>query len=412
MNETTLQRVVIVGAGQAGCEVAMELRRQKYAGQIVLIGDEPHPPYRRPPLSKQYLAGKAGDDELWVLPPERLAEMNVEVRLGQGVVRIERHDRCVVLDSGERLEFDVLVLATGGHARPLPVPGADAEGVSLFRTMHDAERVRAAVRPGQHVVIVGGGFIGLETASVLRGLGLRVTVLEAAPRVLARVTSAKVSAFFERVHREAGVEIRTGHALTGIAQESGGPLKLELSGGDVLSADLVIAGIGLIPNTALAETAGLEVGDGIVVDEYGRTLDPHIFAAGDCTWHPNPSLGRRLRLESLQNAMAQARCVARNVLGQAQVYDAMPWFWSDQYDLKLQMVGIADGYDQCVLRGDVDAGRDFAMFYLQEGRLIAADVVSRPQEFMVARKLVGTDVHPLPEQLADETRPLRELLNG
>jgi len=412
MNETSLQRVVIVGAGQAGCEAAMELRRQKYSGQIVLIGDEPHPPYRRPPLSKQYLAGNAGEDELWVLPPERLMEMNIEMRLGQGAARIERHDRCVILDNGERLPFDALILATGGHARPLPVPGADAEGVYLFRTMDDAERVRAAVRPGQHAVIVGGGFIGLETASVLRGLGLDVTVLEAAPRVLARVTSPKVSAFFERVHRESGVEIRTGHALMGITPLVGGGLALELAGGDALSADLVIAGIGLIPNTALAEVAGLEVNNGIVVDEYGRTSDPHMFAAGDCTWHPNPSLGRRLRLESLQNAMAQARCVARNVLGQAQVYDAMPWFWSDQYDLKLQMVGIAEGYDQCVLRGDVDNGRDFSAFYLKDGHLLAADVVSRPQEFMIARKLVGTDVRLSPEHLMDETRPLRELLKG
>jgi len=397
MSEMTLQRVVIVGAGQAGCEVAMELRRQKYSGSIVLIGDEPHPPYRRPPLSKQYLSGKAGDDELWVLPPDRLAEMDIEMRLGQGVERIERQDQCVVLGNGERLAFDALALTTGGHARPLPVPGADTDGVHLFRTMHDAERVREAVRPGQHVVIVGGGFIGLETASVLRGIGLRVTVLEAALRVLARVTSPKVSAFFERVHREAGVDVRTGHALTGITQETGGALKLELAGGDSFSADLVIAGIGLIPHTALAEAAGLEVNNGIVVDEYGRTSDAHIFAAGDCTWHPNPSLGRRLRLESLQNA---------------QVYDAMPWFWSDQYDLKLQMVGLAEGYDQCVVRGDIEQGRDFSAFYLQEGRLLAADVVGRPQEFMVARKLVGTDIRLSPEHLTDETRPLRDLLKG
>ncbi|WP_202842569.1 NAD(P)/FAD-dependent oxidoreductase [Luteimonas saliphila] len=404
--------VVVVGAGQAGCEAALELRRQNYTGRVTLVGEESHPPYRRPPLSKDYLLGRSTPEALWVMAAERLRAAGIEFIGGRRATAIERAPRRLRLDDGRSLDYGALVLATGGGARPLPVAGSELRNVFTLRTIADADRVRAQCAPGRRAAIVGGGFVGLEVAAALRQQDLEVTLLEAQPRVLARVASTPVSTFFERIHREAGVDLRTGASVAALEGERGVIARVRLAGGGTIAADLVVVGIGLVPATALAREAGLEVDDGIVVDACGRTGDPAIFAAGDCTRHPSPFLGGHVRLESVQNAMEQARCVARNLLGREEPYDMVPWFWSEQYALKLQMVGMAVEADRSVVRGDPASGRDVSVFHLRDGRLIAAETVGRAQEFMVARKLVVSRASPDPARLADEGMPLRELLPG
>jgi len=402
-------RVVIVGGGQAGVETAAALRRLQYRGELLILGEEPFPPYRRPPLSKGYLSGAADEASLLVMPPTALDKAGIVFHGGRRVLRIDRHRRALALADGSEQTYDRLVLATGGRARPLPLPGADRPNVLPLRSIADVQAIRAHCRPGARAVIVGGGFIGLEVAAVLRKSGLQVTVLESYPRVMARVTCPQVSAFFERVHREAGVEIRTGVAVAGFSGEAQVSMVHLCNGGEI-PADVVIVGAGLIPNTELAQEAGLTVDNGIVVDEYTRSSDPLIHAAGDCANHPNALLGQRLRLESVQNALEQGRAVAQNLMGRQEPYRILPWFWSDQYDLKLQMVGISQDYDQVVFRGNPDSTRAFCAFYLSQGRLIAADSVNRPGEFMLAKKLVAQAAVADPLVLADEAIALRSLV--
>lgn len=402
------QSVVIVGGGQAGGEVAGELRKQGFEGAITLLSEEAAPPYKRPPLSKAYLAGTVAESTLYVMQPAILEKNRIDFRGGARVSGIDRAAHTVTLAGGETLAYDRLVLTTGGRARALPAPGADAPNVFPLRSLADVDAIRARCAPGKRVVIVGGGFIGLEVAAVLVKQGLAVTLLEGLDRVLARVTAPVVSQFFERIHREAGVDLRTGCQVAAL---EGAPevTTVRLADGSALPADFVIVGIGLIPNTELAAAAGLAVDNGITVDEYGQTSDAHIYAAGDCTDHPSAFLGRRVRLESVQNAMEQGRTVARNLMGKAEPYRNVPWFWSDQYDCKLQMVGLSTGYDQIVLRGDPAQERSFAAFYLKDGRILAADAVSRPQEFLFAKKLVAEGRAVDPAALADPAVPLKEL---
>lgn len=400
--------VVIVGAGQAGGQIAIDLRKHGYAGRVVIAGEEPHIPYKRPPLSKAYLAGSVGEEALHVMPRANLEKNGIEILTGARVTAIDRARKHLVLADGRALPYGKLALATGGRARPLPLPGADRPNVFLLRTLDDVQRIRAHCRAGARVAIVGGGFIGLEAAAVLLKRGLEVTVLETLPRVLARVTAPVVSTFFERLHRDAGVDLRTG---VGVAGFDGGPLAthVKLADGTRIETDFVVVGIGLVPNTELAAQAGLAVDNGIVVDEHARTSDPDIVAAGDCTSHPNEFLGRRIRLESVQNAIEQAGAAAATLAGKPAAYRAVPWFWSDQYDIKLQMVGLSAGHDECLVRGEA-SGRTLAVFYLKDGHLIAADTVGRPQEFMLARKLVASRARLSPAQLTDESVPLKTLL--
>lgn len=401
--------VVIVGGGQAAGETASELRKQGFEGRIVIVSEESQPPYKRPPLSKAYLAGSIQQEQLFVMQPPILEKHRIEFRGGVKVTAIDRVAQEVVLSDGGRLGYDRLVLATGGRARPLPVPGADAPNVFVLRSIDDVTRIRERCAEGKRVVIVGGGFIGLEVAAVLLKQGLDVTVLEGLDRVLARVTAPEVSTFFEQVHREAGVTLHTGAQ---VAELVGSPevTAVKLADGREIPADFVIAGIGLIANTELAAEAGLVVDNGIVVDEFAQTSDPLVYAAGDCTNHPSAFLGRRVRLESVQNAMEQGRAVARNLMGKAEAYQNVPWFWSDQYDLKLQMVGISTGYEQLVLRGDPKTERSFAAFYLKGGKLVAADAVSKPQDFMMAKKMVAEGKTLDPRQLADVSVSLKDLM--
>lgn len=401
-------RVVIVGASHASAQLCASLRQEGWDGEILLIGDEPSLPYHRPPLSKTYLAGRTTLAELQIRKPDFYDKQRVVFRQGR-VTQIDRHQRTLLLADGETVDYDELVLCLGARPRRLEVPGVDLANVHYLRDAADIEAIRASLTTAAHAVIIGAGYIGLETAASLRQLGVSVTLLEAADRVLQRVTAAEVSAFYDRIHREEGVDIRIGAGvveLEGDEQVS----SVRLADGDTIDADLVIVGIGVLPNVDLAHEAGLSVDNGIVIDTFGRTSDPHIYAAGDCANHFDTRYGRRLRLESVPNATAHAKSVAAAICGKEKPIDALPWFWSDQYDLKLQIVGLNTGYDEVVVRGDAATGRDFACFYLHHGRVVAADCVNRPEEFIFGKRAIAQDLVPDRDRLADSEVSLQDLL--
>ncbi len=403
---------IFAGAGYAAGECAIKLRGAGYPHPITMIGTEPHLPYQRPPLSKTHLAGTTTAEALLLRPDTAYARAKIAFIGATTVEAIDRAAQTIRLSDGATMAYAHLVLATGGHARRLTCPGADLDGVLALRTLDDVAAIRAHLHPGRTLVIIGGGYIGLEVAAVAVKHGLSVTIIEAAPRVLARVAGAEISAFYENAHRQAGVTIITGAALTELTPAAAAPGHVDgvaLADGRHLEADFVLVGIGLIPNDDLARRAGLHVQNGIWVDEYCRTQDPAILAIGDCANHPSAFLGRRVRLESIPNALEQARVAADTIMGKLVPYAAVPWFWSDQYDLKLQAVGLADGHDQVVLRGDM-AARSFLVFYLRAGVLIAADAVNKPGEFMLAKRLVAAGTRLDTAALTDAARPLKELL--
>ena len=403
-----MPRTIVVGAGQGAGQLVASLRQEKYEGEIVMIGEEPFLPYQRPPLSKAYLAGELPTERVLVRPEKFYVDKGIETRIDTRVEAIDREARTVNLAGGETMSWDHLVIATGSHVRRLPIPGIELDGVHYLRTMGDVDGIRSGIGEGKHLVIVGGGYIGLEVAAVARKLGMEVTVLEMEDRILARVTTPSMSAFYTRVHTEHGVDIRTGTAAAEILGD-GTVTGVRCTDGTELKADMVIVGVGIIPTTGLAEAAGLTCENGIVVDAHCRTSDPAIFAIGDCTNHPSKLLGRRLRLESVPNAMDQARTVAKNIMGGDAEYDAVPWFWSDQYDLKLQMVGFSAGADDEVVRGDPETG-SFARFYLTDGVLTAVDAVNRPKEFMASKLLVAAQKPIDAGQLADEAVDIKSLI--
>lgn len=409
MDDQSTPGVVIVGAGQAGAEVATALRQNGYSHPITLIGEERHVPYRRPPLSKTFLAGEATLESLHLKPEEVYQRHGIGCRLGVRVTAIDTGARRLWLADGTELPYGDLVLATGGHPRTLPVPGADSERVHYVRTVDDVLRLREYFRPGARLVLVGGGYIGLETAAVAVKAGLKVTVVEAQDRVLARVAAPALSAFYEAVHRGHGVEIMTGTAVESLETDGDGT-RVWLSDGRDRRADIVIVGVGLVPGTRLAEEAGVVVSpQGIVVDAVCRTSVPGVYAVGDCTYHENDFYGRHMRVESVPNATEQARLLAAALCGKPARYAAVPWFWSDQYDLKLQMAGLSEGYDETVVRGDWDLP-SFIVFYLRDGVLISVDSVNRAQDFMIARRMVARRVKPDRDDLAREDVPLKNLL--
>lgn len=410
----SMQTIAIVGAGQAAGELALSLRQQGHSGPIVMIGEESYLPYQRPPLSKTFLGGNIEIERLYTKAPTAYEKASVEFIGNTRVERIDRDARTLHLSDGREIAYARLALTTGGRVRRLELPCGEAAeratNLHYLRGIDDALRIREQFVPGARLVIIGGGYVGLEVAALARKKGLQVTVLEAMPRVLARVTAPEVSSFYERVHREEGVDIRLETTVEDLQFDAEGKVSgVRCSFGEVLPADLLIVGIGLIPNTELAEQAGLKVGNGILVDEFCQTNDPDIVAAGDCTNHPSQYASRRLRLESVPNALEQARVAAATLCGKRTPYNSVPWFWSDQYDLKLQMVGLSLGYDQVVLRGD-PARRSFMAFFLKEGKLIAVDSISCPQEFMVAKRLVAMGSRFDSVVLADEARPLKQLL--
>lgn len=403
------ERVIIVGASHAAAQLAPSLRQEGWSGDIWIIGDEPVAPYQRPPLSKDYLSGDRDKTSLQIRPPAVYEKHGIKLLQGS-VVSIDRSSHSVLLESGERIDYDKLALCTGARVRQLDVPGVNLHGVHYLRTLADVEAIRRQLKADSRVVIVGGGYIGLESAAALRKLGVSVAVLEVQPRLLARVTAPDVSAFYRRVHTEEGVEIHTGWAVSAIEGKTA-VTGVVSTDGRKLPADLVIIGIGVIPNTELAETSGLKVDNGIWVDEFAATADPAIYAAGDCANHPSLQLGRRLRLESVPNAMEQAKSAAASICGRKHCYDGYPWFWSDQYDLKLQIAGLSDGFDNVVLRGDPEHGRSFVAWYLRGNRLLAADCINCPKEFMVARQLLAKGASVDAERLADDNIDLKELIS-
>ncbi len=397
----TKSRAVIVGASHAGAQLAASLRQEKWDGEIILIGNESALPYQRPPLSKAYLAGKNTLEDLAIRSAEFYAKQDIQLQ-DATVDAIDRPAGQLALSNGESLRYDKLALCLGARARRLPAPGADLAGVFYLRTAADVELIREAAATARRAVIVGGGYIGLETAASLRALGLDVTVLEATERVLERVTAPEVSAFFDRIHREEGVVVRTGalvQALTGDAQVR----KVVLASGENISADIVIVGIGVEPNVELAAAAGLVVDNGILIDSHARTSDPNIVAAGDCASHDIARYGRRIRLESVSSAGEQAKVAAASMCDKPKEIAALPWFWSDQYDLKLQIAGLNTGYDEVILSGDPARDRDFTCFYLRDGELIAADCVNRPRDFMFSKRVITQRTPVLREELVGQS---------
>lgn len=401
---------VVVGAGQAGLQLCDSLRRAGYDGPLVLVGDEPELPYQRPPLSKKYLSGEVEDARLLFRPATFFEKQHVETRLGVRVTGIDREAHRLTLDDGSTLAYAKLALTTGTRVRPLPVPGAELDGVVYVRTLADGRDLRARLGQAARIVVVGGGFIGLEVAAMARGLEKEVVVVEALERLMARAVSPLVSEYYATMHRGHGVDVRLGEGVAAVHAANGG-LEVETGTGERLAADVVVAGIGVVPNVELAEAAGLDCRNGIVVDVHARTNDPDIVAAGDCTMHENGFLGRELRLESVQNAVDQAKVAALTMTGQDATYRQVPWFWSDQYDQKLQMAGIGMPHDEAVVRGAI--GPDgFSVFYFRDGALAGADSVNRPAEHMACRRLLDAGVAITPAQAADTGFDLMQAARG
>jgi len=398
-------RVVVIGAGQAGAALVARLRMQGFDGGITLLGEEPQPPYQRPPLSKAYLLGQMTADRLWLRGPEFYADQRIDLRLGQPVTTIDPAQRRVTV-GGESLGYDMLALTTGAAPRRLPAAiGGNLGGVYTVRTLADVDAMRPEFVPGRRVVIVGGGYIGLEAAAVAAKLGLDVTVLELAPRILQRVAAPETSDYFRALHRAHGVAILESTGLDRLLGEHR-VTAVRLADGRELPADFVIAGIGIAPATALAETAGLALDNGICTDAFGRTSDPAIWAAGDCASFPQAH--GRLRLESVGNAIDMAEAVADNMLGAARPYRAQPWFWSDQYDCKLQIAGLNTGYDRIVTRGP--QGAAMSIWYFRGDALLAVDAMNDPRAYMVGKRLIEGQ-HPVdPVALADPATNLKAML--
>jgi 3-phenylpropionate/trans-cinnamate dioxygenase ferredoxin reductase subunit len=402
-----IEHAIIVGASHAAAQLASGLRQGGWEGKISVVGDEPLPPYHRPPLSKAYLSGEKHSDELLIRPATFYEKSDIDLLLGNRVTALDRQNKLITLHDGGSIPYTKLALATGAKVRKLTLPGHDLDGVFYLRDLNDVNRIRSFIGAGKSAVIIGGGYIGLETAASMRKVGMQVTVLEALPRVLQRVTAPEVSAFYSRVHGEEGVHIITDAAVASL-EGQGAVTGVKLADGTTLPADVVVIGVGVLPQTELAEMAGLAVDNGIVVDEFARTSDPDIVAAGDCTNHLNAIYDRRLRLESVQNATDQAKTAASTLCGKLEPYRALPWFWSDQYDLKLQIAGLSQGFDRVVLRGSSAAGRSFAAFYFSGDRLLAVDAVNRPKEFMAVRRALAAGQSADAAKLADETVDIQQ----
>ncbi len=396
--------IAIIGAGQAALQTVASLKAGGFDGTVTLIGDEPYLPYQRPPLSKKFLNGTFERDRLFLKPDSFYTDKAINIMLDTRVTALDAAAKSLTCANGATLAFSKAVICTGSRPRALPISGRDLENIFDLRTIADTEAMRPHFKPGAKMVVVGAGYIGLETAASARQLGLDVTVLEAAERVLERVTKQELSKFFHQLHLDEGVEIITRAQVSGFTGEthvSG----VTLSTGAAVPADLVVLGIGIVPNTELAEAAGLSLDDGIMVDALGRTSHDDIYAAGDCTNHPNNLLGRRLRLESVPNAIDQGKAVASDILGAPVEYAAVPWFWSDQYGTKLQIAGLSDTADSLSLRGSYESG-SFAIFHFAGKQLVCVEAVNRPAEFMAGRQLIkeaaGGRIYKA-EMLIDET---------
>ncbi len=415
------ESIVIVGAGQTAAQAVETLRKRGHRAPITVVGDENLLPYQRPPLSKKYLAGAMERDRLLIRHAEHYHNHGVELRLGFPATRIDRAAHRVEIADGSHLEYSRLLLATGSNARQLTVPGAELAGVHYLRTVADVDRLRGEFHAGRHGVVIGGGYIGLEVAGTCREAGLDITVIEAADRVMSRVVAPVVSRFYEDEHARHGVKILCGARVqelvaSGVSRESDSPhsspgservAAVRLTDGREIPADFVLVAVGVLPAESLARAAGLPCDDGIVVDQYCRTADPAIWAAGDCARHPSPHYGMSVRLESVDNAFEQGTSAALNMLGLTTVHDKVPWFWSDQYDLKMVIVGLAQGFDDRVVRGD-PASRAFSVCYLKGGELIAVESINHNKDQMAARKLIPARARPERTKLANDANALKD----
>ncbi|WP_300542880.1 FAD-dependent oxidoreductase [Maricaulis sp.] len=414
------QTVIIAGAGQAGGQCAASLRRNGWTGRILLAGAEPHPPYQRPPLSKAYLAGEIGEDRLWLQPRETWADQNVDLRLGVTATAIDRSAKTVAFDDGRTEHYDHLVLATGSRVRTLPVPGAGLEGVRYLRTIADVDQLRADVTPDKRIAIIGGGYIGLEAAAVAKKLGARPVVFEAMDRLLARVAVPELSQYYLDTHRAHGVTVELGAQVAEISGKGGGLFggkkrvaTVRLADGRSFECDSVLVGIGILPNQEIATGAGLATDNGIRIDAECRTADPAIYAIGDCAEQENWLTGTRVRLESVPNALEQAKHAAAAICGTPAPRPDVPWFWSDQFDLKLQTAGLVGQQDTTLRRrpADTEAGH-FSLFHLKDGVLIAADCVNDAHGFMAAKAMIAARAKPDQADLVNPDVPMKDVMKA
>jgi 3-phenylpropionate/trans-cinnamate dioxygenase ferredoxin reductase subunit len=400
--------ILIVGAGHAGFQLASSLRQHRYSGRIALINDEAHLPYQRPPLSKAYLKGGGAPDSLMFRPDKFYREQNIEL-IADRAAAIYRGARRLLLASGASLDYEHLVLATGARNRLLDIPNANLADVRYLRTLDESETLRQRIAPGQRVVVIGAGFIGLEFAATARARGLEVDVVELGPRVMARAVTAEISAFFQDRHAAAGIRIHFGVQATGIEGDGVSVTGVSLSDGRHIPADMVVVGVGVLPNVELAAEAGLPVASGIIVNEQLLTSDPNISAIGDCALFESPRFGAPLRLESVQNATDHARCVAARLTGDAKTYDGLPWFWSDQGPDKLQIAGLTTGYDHVVVRGDAGQG-SFSAFCYKSGQLVGVESVNRAADHVFGRRILALNRSITPQQAADASFDLKAAL--
>ncbi|WP_176079798.1 NAD(P)/FAD-dependent oxidoreductase [Paraburkholderia tropica] len=397
--------ILIVGAGQAGAEVACALRDRGYTESISIVGEEAYAPYQRPPLSKAYLAGKADAQTLALRSDEFFERAQIALVKSQRVVNVALADGGeggeATTDTGHKIAFERLILAVGASPRRMSVPGSELAGIHYLRDIRDAEALKVGLERAQSVVVVGGGFIGLEAAAVARARGKAVTLIEGGPRVIGRVVAPVVSEFYLKAHQRRGTEIRLNAAVTGFDGENGVVTAVRLADGSSINADLVVVGIGVQPRLELAEQLRLRCeGGGIWVDEFARTSHPSVFAIGDCTVSPHPlALGRHVRLESVPHATEQAKTAAATIMGNAEPYVAVPWFWSDQDSMKLQIAGLSHGFDQTVMRGNPDAER-FAVYYFRDGKFLAVDAVNSPRDFMAGRRALTSGKEFSPADVA------------
>ena len=399
------EHIIIVGAGQAGVQAVQSLRGEGFAGAITMIGDEAYPPYQRPPLSKAYLLGAFARERLFLKPDAFYREAGCELILNATVSKVDRAAKTVSLKDGRMLPYDQLLLATGTRVRKLACPGAELPGLHYLRDIADVDGLQAVFKPGARIAIVGGGYIGLEVAAVGAKRGLEVTVFEAADWLMARAVSKPVSDFYADEHASAGVKLNLNRSVESF--EGKWKIEILVAGGKAYPADIVLVGIGVIPNDMLARESGLPCHDGIIVDRNAMTADPSIFAAGDCTRHYGRE-GVEIRLECVQNAIDQAKHAALAMVGRPKAYSEVPWFWSDQYDLKLQIVGLARPTDRLVLRGD-PASRKFAVFHLRDGVVAAVEAINAAPEYMVGKKLIADGLSVAPERLADPSIPMKQI---
>ncbi len=411
MLEPTSLPIVVVGASHAGAQAVDSLRREGFQGQLILIGDEEYLPYQRPPLSKKFLLGELPLDRLGIRQPMFYEQHQVEIRVATRVTTIDPLTCTLTLadsaGNADRLRYHKLILCVGSRVRKLTSPGADLEGVHYLRTVDDVVGMQAEMAAGKRMVVIGAGYIGLETAASARKLGLEVTVLEMAERCLNRVTAPVVSEFYAHRHAQSGVEIRVNTRVEALLGETR-VTAVRCADGTQIPADIVVVGVGIIPETAIAQAAGLHCDNGIVVDEQCRTSDPHIYAAGDCANHPSMRYGGRIRLESVDNAVEQARVAASNICGKHIQHAHTPWFWSDQYDVKLQTAGLMQGHDQQIIRGDTTSGH-FSIWFLKAGELLAVDAINRPGDFIIGKRWIGEHKHPDVVKLADPAVELKTL---